>query len=351
MPLRKIECPVCAKQTALLWRKESRLLCDRCFGQFGRDAAKGWTLLVSPSKKLDNQTGSDPKTSFADVASLVSAGTHTGDQVSIQAHEKLLKVLESLIPKPPQVDKGTIDQLAHVRKRRDDLRERFARAVERHKKDQRKGVARTSLHEATRDLSQALEFAERDFERVAKPLRDIVRAQEEFSDETERRIIKRLSDELERRKNPSADQPWRDVVQRVQWRIVERGNGVAMEWEHIESLVERLKRAGHAVDDSRLRFLWEQKPDTIFCGDDEFEGYLAFIFNRVERAILECPIVGNAIYAMDAKEWKTLSRLSKAELMRMKSVRRILHASMGWKRTVQNLLRMKFLRVDDLELL
>ena len=55
-------------------------------------------------------------------------------------------------------------------------------------------------------------------------------------------------------------------------------------------------------------------PDDIYIGRASFEGYVVFVFKKVNAAALDCPKVGNALYLMDADKWKFLSQLSKTEL-------------------------------------
>ena len=49
-------------------------------------------------------------------------------------------------------------------------------------------------------------------------------------------------------------------------------------------------------------------------GSGGFEGYIAFTFADTDNVLLECPMVGNAIYVLGA-DWKRLSRMSKGELL------------------------------------
>lgn len=72
---------------------------------------------------------------------------------------------------------------------------------------------------------------------------------------------------------------------------------------------------------------YEMRPGSIYIGVDEFEGYVVFYFDRTQVAVLECPVVGNAIYVIKSN-WETLSRLSKAQLLQrhQREVVRIVHA-------------------------
>jgi len=57
------------------------------------------------------------------------------------------------------------------------------------------------------------------------------------------------------------------------------------------------------------------KPDELYEGVDSFEGYLVFVYKRVNKAVMECGEVGNAIFVVNADRWQFLSHLSKMELL------------------------------------
>jgi hypothetical protein len=82
------------------------------------------------------------------------------------------------------------------------------------------------------------------------------------------------------------------------------------------------------IDEARLRFSYGLEPAAIYIGIGEFTGYLAFTFSTTPKVLLECPMEGNAAYVF-TREWKTLSRLSKTELLQSHrgDVQRIIHDS------------------------
>ena len=79
-------------------------------------------------------------------------------------------------------------------------------------------------------------------------------------------------------------------------------------------------------------------PASIYVGIDEFEGYFVFYFPDELTAILECPIVGNAIYIIKG-DWQTLSQLNKRELLTdyQMNVRRVIHKGDWFSRLKQKL--------------
>lgn len=64
----------------------------------------------------------------------------------------------------------------------------------------------------------------------------------------------------------------------------------------------------------RLHKVYELKPSKIYGGKGSFTGYIAFHFEDLNIAVLECPLSGNAIYILKG-DWEPLSRLTKAELL------------------------------------
>lgn len=68
------------------------------------------------------------------------------------------------------------------------------------------------------------------------------------------------------------------------------------------------------------------RADKVYCGTDEFEGYLVFCFEKFKIAVLDCPRKGNAIYIF-GEDWKALSKLSKYELLNFhpNKTQRIIH--------------------------
>ena len=80
------------------------------------------------------------------------------------------------------------------------------------------------------------------------------------------------------------------------------------------------------IDEARIRFAYNLAPSEIFIGTDDFDGYLAFIFAKSAKVLLECPWEGNAAYVF-RQNWMTLSKLSKTELLQFHSaeVDRVIH--------------------------
>lgn len=89
---------------------------------------------------------------------------------------------------------------------------------------------------------------------------------------------------------------------------------------------KRRKYKERSYDMQRIDIVLNYRPTSVYIGKDEFDGYLVFYFEQYATAVLECPIVGNALY-MIRGDWQTLARKSKAELLHDDSgkVHRIIH--------------------------
>lgn len=82
-----------------------------------------------------------------------------------------------------------------------------------------------------------------------------------------------------------------------------------------------------------VRYLRDLERDGCYVGADEFDGYVVFTFPYTEKALLERPVYGNAIYVLGA-DWKRLSRLSKGELLadHTHGITKIVHRSDWFER-------------------
>ncbi len=94
----------------------------------------------------------------------------------------------------------------------------------------------------------------------------------------------------------------------------------------LESVTRRPMRY---EDRERLeRIIRELRPDAchIGVGRNNFEGYVAFTFRDSDMAILDSPMVGNAVFVLK-QDWQALSRLTKRELLDSyrEDVQRVVH--------------------------
>jgi hypothetical protein len=87
---------------------------------------------------------------------------------------------------------------------------------------------------------------------------------------------------------------------------------------------ERLNSKEVTCDIDRLYTVYYMCPDEVRRGVGEFKDYALFCFDAAQIAVLECPIVGNAMYVLDGN-WRVLLGLSKSELRRKRDDVRIIH--------------------------
>lgn len=144
--------------------------------------------------------------------------------------------------------------------------------------------------------------------------------------EVRRRIVDRIRADFESLSDGSLGVP----VRRVPWRLLPSPDPGPGGLERFLALMRRtlVAHPGPRIEERRLRFAYGLKPSAIYCGTDEFDGYLAFILPNSSRVLLECPIAGNAAYVFGA-DWKALSKLSKSELLRShpEEIGRVVHDS------------------------
>ena len=95
---------------------------------------------------------------------------------------------------------------------------------------------------------------------------------------------------------------------------------------YLRVYLEQRKRKPPRYDMERIDILLRLRPTTVYLGKEEFDGYLVLYFAQYNMAVLECPIVGNALYLIRG-DWQALARRSKAELLHDESgkIQRIIH--------------------------
>lgn len=100
---------------------------------------------------------------------------------------------------------------------------------------------------------------------------------------------------------------------RLYWRVLPPGewtlDSVLRHYDHLQRLNPHIR-----YDTDRLQKLFSLHPSTCYIGLDEFDGYIVFAFTHTRKVVLECPVYGNAIYAI-RDNWQGLSTCSKYELL------------------------------------
>jgi hypothetical protein len=135
-------------------------------------------------------------------------------------------------------------------------------------------------------------------------------------------------------------------IESLNWHLLEpSGDG----WAEIMAYCNSLEQYKHVErHDQRLRYLNQEKPDKRYVGTEGFDGYVVFVFNRSEYAILENAFVGNALYALPCANWRELSKLSKTELMSHPDVMRVIHpeGDIGWSEALHQHLHRWIIRAN-----
>lgn len=337
MPLKSSQCPQCGKRAAFLWLYRGRKgFCDECWSAQPDADEREWESEILLGAKIgeDGEWQGDGDYEFKDLAAYLNGKDPLGcDTISKAARGRLIVMLERLIPRAPVLDEKQIARFEQLSRRLEVLREK-TKSIE--------WILLPQNSEAKTGVKKAIANMEAELEKIVQSVRATVKAQRAFSDEVERRIYKRLKDAHDRPLPRPNDEPWLSRAERVYWQLLPPSHdfpGSFADWETIERYLELVtQRTGEQLEKERLRFLWEFKPDRIYVGSDEFEGYFVFLFEEKGRAFLECPKIGNALFVMNAGEWRFLSRKSKSELMRDRSVRRIPHLGGAWKRKVRRVL-------------
>jgi hypothetical protein len=156
----------------------------------------------------------------------------------------------------------------------------------------------------------------------------------------QKKIVIRLRREL----NTCFDQ-LKIIVERVQWQLLPEGPALYHEIElHLQNLRRRYRTK--IYEEARLKQILLLNPAKCFIGKGEFDGYFVFLFDESDWAILECPWYGNALYTVDASNWMSLTKKSKAELLYDGThTRRVIHDENGmWFLKLKQIIKTKFLK-------
>jgi len=67
---------------------------------------------------------------------------------------------------------------------------------------------------------------------------------------------------------------------------------------------------GQIIDVERLENIRSLNPEKCYIGEDRWKGYVLFDFPKKNKAILECPVVGNATYILSG-DWREMVKHSR----------------------------------------
>lgn len=125
---------------------------------------------------------------------------------------------------------------------------------------------------------------------------------------------------------------------RLNWEVLPSGS---MPWqklkENLESVLKNVPDGNRAFIEHRLKNINRYSPDFTAIGKAGFQGYIILGFKDTNVYICESLFYGNAIYIF-GENWKTLSKMTKAQILnRNLQKARIVHLT-GWKRKLDRVL-------------
>lgn len=106
-----------------------------------------------------------------------------------------------------------------------------------------------------------------------------------------------------------------EVTRQLNWEILPPGE---YPWERLQQavrpIVDRAKKGHQGAIWARLKEVDRYHPEFVATGRAGFHGYMIFGFPSRSLFVLESAYYGNATYVFD-RDWETLSRLTKAEIL------------------------------------
>lgn len=151
-----------------------------------------------------------------------------------------------------------------------------------------------------------------------------------YEDSIPARIVKRIRSDIAKSKSYELS------AERLNWKLLPLGE---MPFERIRDYLQGISKLGSdEFDYEKIGKIVSLEADKVYCGVEEFEGYLVFYFDQIKIAVFDCPKKGNAIYIF-GEDWKTLSRLTKSNLLNYypTKTKRIIHRG-NWFDKLKSLL-------------
>lgn len=121
------------------------------------------------------------------------------------------------------------------------------------------------------------------------------------------------------------------TIERLNWEILPQGE---LPWEdkekYIEKVAQNAKKSQKVFLDERLKTIESENPDLRAIGINGYKGYIVYGFSEKNLYIFESAFYGNATYIFKY-EWKSISQLTKSEIINNNLVeKRLIHTS-EWK--------------------
>lgn len=130
----------------------------------------------------------------------------------------------------------------------------------------------------------------------------------------------------------------RTKLNRLNWNIFPQGEII---WEKakikIVELLEKTNIQNKEDTIDRFEYMSRFNPDFMAIGNGGFNDYVVFGFNDKNLYVLENSFAGNATYIFN-DDWKIISQLTKAEILKENlQAYRLIHKK-NWKRQIKNIL-------------
>ena len=108
--------------------------------------------------------------------------------------------------------------------------------------------------------------------------------------------------------------------------------------EHVYAYYREVLRRGELAqfDQDRLDKILALPRSGLLKGKAGFYGYIVLQFDYTEKVLLECPVVGNALYVLDSGEERLLRR-NKQEHIASSEAKRIFHTGIWYRRVKKEL--------------
>lgn len=128
-------------------------------------------------------------------------------------------------------------------------------------------------------------------------------------------------------------------VKEVQWRILPPGK---YPWEKAEKELKdyfkKMPIKNKTLVEHRHQFITENEPDFMAIGEESFNGYVVYGYNKTDIYIFEPNEPNNATYIFKGK-WEKASKLTKREIIRGDLCYKRLVHSPEWKKQLSNILK------------
>ena len=370
-----IPCAICGNPQIAMWHIAGRFLCEVCFYPFRsryRGSDSNETFIISPCKNENGMWISDPKITFRFLRKFIEECLYPisdkKNYLLISDPKCILKLVELLDSKKhatvdeiyaqccilkskiplfdyehDALEKALLEcQFDLSKTKKQKMKEKLTKKIK--KLTMRITERRNQLNEKRSYILATYPYYNSEYCRILKLENKLNSRRYKSISEMQLNLIKRFRKECLEKQNGVIDSKVK--VNRINWKILEpSGNSLEQIVRHYEKVQSISKKQ---YDMGRIYKLYELLPQEINIEQDSFNGYIVFVFQQYNCAIFDCPEVGNALYLMNKDRWKSLSQISKTELMdrHKDEVERVIHTP-DWYRQLK--IKLNNRRIKELE--